>query len=135
MFIIYTLKKIEAILQRERAVGTIEDVSHRAVEPNFPTAPAYRIRGSVTTAFRRHSWNRRPDVPGVVASIDPGGTWGGLGVSSPHGQIRAGRKPSVHGEETCGFPGSAPAENDRVSGTPRLPKGAGSVRPRSERRP
>jgi hypothetical protein len=45
MFTIYILKKIETILQPGRGIGTIVDVSQRAVEPNFPTGTIYRIAG------------------------------------------------------------------------------------------
>jgi hypothetical protein len=42
MFIIYILKKKHETTTGKRGVGRIEDVSQRAVKPNFPTTEVYR---------------------------------------------------------------------------------------------
>src|SRR5579862_1770760 len=57
MFTIYILKKIETTLQQGRGIGTIVDVSQRAVEPNFPTGTIYRSTGPLARAPQKVSSN------------------------------------------------------------------------------
>jgi hypothetical protein len=48
MFIIYFLKKGDLNFNREGGVGRIDDVSQRAVKPDFPTRSLYQVRADPT---------------------------------------------------------------------------------------
>src|SRR5579862_2621718 len=72
MFTIYILKKIETNLQPGRGIGTIVDVSQRAVEPNFPTGTIYRSVGPLARASQEVGSNSFLACPSSSARKHPG---------------------------------------------------------------